>query len=140
MRKREGFTLIELLVVMAIMAILLGIVRPSLTASASKSREFECQSHLKQIGLAVQAYVQDWASFPARLADVDALLQDRSLLRCPGTSASYYYHAPGKNASRDDVIAACIDPTRPLSRWPHRQHSSYLALTAGGAVNIVRKR
>ena len=140
MYKQKGFTIIELLVVLAIIAILLAIIRPSLTTSASKTREFECKSHLQQLGMAVNAYVQDWDRFPRGLSEIDAVLQDRTLLRCTGTSAPYYYHTPARDADRNEVIAACVDPKMEPMRWPHWFESRYLTLTAGGSVQVVRKR
>ena len=90
MMNRTGFTLIELLVVIAIIGILIGIVQPILTVSASRTYEYQCESHLRQIGLAMNAYAQDNGAFPGRLVGVDTMLQDRSLLGCPKTSREYY--------------------------------------------------
>jgi len=59
MRKR-GFTLIELLVVIAIIAILAAILFPVFARAREKARQASCLSNLKQLGLAMLMYVQDY--------------------------------------------------------------------------------
>ena len=56
----KGFTLIELLIVIAIVAVLLAIIMPSLRMARSATRRVVCQSNLKQIALAWNAYLDDW--------------------------------------------------------------------------------
>jgi prepilin-type N-terminal cleavage/methylation domain-containing protein/prepilin-type processing-associated H-X9-DG protein len=57
---RPGFTLIELLVVIAIIAILAAILFPVFARARENARKANCQSNLKQIGLAFQQYRQDY--------------------------------------------------------------------------------
>jgi prepilin-type N-terminal cleavage/methylation domain-containing protein/prepilin-type processing-associated H-X9-DG protein len=59
-RIRSGFTLIELLVVIAIIAILAAILFPVFAQAREKARQAGCFSNLKQIGLALQMYQQDY--------------------------------------------------------------------------------
>jgi prepilin-type N-terminal cleavage/methylation domain-containing protein/prepilin-type processing-associated H-X9-DG protein len=59
MRKR-GFTLIELLVVIAIIAILAAILFPVFARARENARRASCQSNLKQIGLGLLQYTQDY--------------------------------------------------------------------------------
>jgi prepilin-type N-terminal cleavage/methylation domain-containing protein/prepilin-type processing-associated H-X9-DG protein len=62
-----GFTLVELLVVIACVAILAGLLLPSLQASQGKARRIHCTSNLRQLGLALRVYVDDNGSFPVAM-------------------------------------------------------------------------
>jgi prepilin-type N-terminal cleavage/methylation domain-containing protein/prepilin-type processing-associated H-X9-DG protein len=55
-----GFTLIELLTVIAILAVLAGILLPVLWRSREAGRATVCLSNIRQVGLAIQLYTQDW--------------------------------------------------------------------------------
>lgn len=58
--KKNAFTLIELLVVVAIIAILAAILFPVFARARENARRSSCQSNLKQIGLGIFQYTQDY--------------------------------------------------------------------------------
>ena len=101
----KGFTLIELLVVIAIIAILAAILFPVFAQAREKARQTSCLSNMKQIGTALQLYVDDFdETFPCYystnwwiyvssanvgfnwyscLIEMESYFKNRSLLKCP---------------------------------------------------------
>jgi prepilin-type N-terminal cleavage/methylation domain-containing protein/prepilin-type processing-associated H-X9-DG protein len=91
MNQRRGFTLIELLVVIAIIAILAAILFPVFAQAREKARQTSCTSNLKQLGLGISMYAQDYDEmFPRGNQDVD-------LANCNAASGGCWY--PSGNSS-----------------------------------------
>lgn len=81
-KNKKGFTLIELLVVIAIIGILASILFPVFARAREQARKAACQSNLKQIGLAIAQYTQDYdETYPI----------GRFAITPPSTSFTYWY-------------------------------------------------
>jgi len=90
---RRGLTLVELLVVIAIVAVVAGIVYTSTGPVRENARRAVCMSNLRQIGLAIKLYREDYASvelgswyemgLPPSPTRLKPYLRDERVFRCP---------------------------------------------------------
>jgi prepilin-type N-terminal cleavage/methylation domain-containing protein/prepilin-type processing-associated H-X9-DG protein len=67
--RRRGFTLVEMLVVIAIIGILAGLVLSAAAAARGAAAAAQCQSNLKQLGLAILQYRDTYGSYPQYRAE-----------------------------------------------------------------------
>ena len=96
----RGFTLIELLVVIAIIAILASILFPVFARARENARRSSCQSNLKQLGLGVAQYKQDYderfpigyyavgspATYTTWGTTVQPYVKSTQIFRCPSST------------------------------------------------------
>ncbi len=62
-RRRSAFSLVEILVVLGIIVLLAAILFPAFNAARSSARTVTCQNNLRQIGMAMQGYQNDYNRF-----------------------------------------------------------------------------
>ena len=120
----SGFTLIELLVVIAIIAILAAILFPVFARARENARRSSCQSNLKQIGLGVIQYTQDYDELGPRTSSfVDGLsiawsqniqpyMKSTQVFQCPSNSFNDRVSTPaqaGLSEIRVSYAAAMTD-------------------------------
>ncbi len=133
---RRGFTLIELLVVVAIIAMLLAVLMPSLSRAKEQAKAVKCLAHLRELGHGMLVYYDEWGNYPAHqwrlpdnsrirwfnaMADALAGLEVQS---CPATewevgrNNSYGYNYKYVGSVRDNARA--VNPWRPYECFPVR--------------------
>ena len=112
-----GFTLIELLVVIAIIAILAAILFPVFARARENARRSSCQSNLKQIGLGIAQYTQDYdESMPFSDFQVGSTACDGGYEDCRWTNAIFPY-------VKSEQLFDC--PSRPESIYRYQNDIQY---------------
>ena len=106
---KVAFTLIELLVVIAIIAMLSAILFPAFSRAREAARKAACMSNLKQIGLGILQYTQDYDQafplidgngLPTILSVINPYIKSSQLWVCPSqpqTSPTTVYPTYGVN-------------------------------------------
>jgi len=73
--RRAGFTLVELLVVMAIIALLVGILVPTVNKAREAAKKTRCRANLHSIGQAIRGYMEEFHGYYPPMATKPSLEQ-----------------------------------------------------------------
>ena len=123
-RKRLGFTLIELLVVVAIIALLVTILMPSLARAKDLMRATACLSNMHHTGLAVQMYIsENGESYPPSSCDLHENPADTWWINAlqPFSGTRLLYRCPSDEA---ETFLDWTDPP-PQEEWGEYRWASY---------------
>lgn len=125
----QGFTLIELLVVVAIIILLAAILFPVFARARENARRAGCLSNLKQLGLGIMMYSQDYdETYPYTyrgdhrwVNDILPYVKNKQVFRCPsgetlagwdGPNTLHYYTRYGMNNDFGTSSNTAPDPVK----------------------------
>jgi len=115
----------EILIVVTIIAILAALLFPIYSRSRELARRSACQSNMKQIGLAIKQYQQDYnQKFPPRYSGTSAAVPDKNplnwrVLLYPYAKSTQVFRCPSnpekETSATDMTIAPAGTPDMPVS-------------------------
>jgi len=125
MTMRRGFTLVELLVVIAIIGLLIGMLLPALNSVRESARLAQCQSQLKQVGLAVQVYHEARNAYPSGRDRMDQYGVSWAFRLLPYLEQQHLYLAFDSSERVDsDANATAMRTSVAIFNCPARTESS----------------
>lgn len=96
LKMAAAFTLVELLVLVGIIALLAGVLLPAVQSAREAARKIRCSSNAKQLGLALNAYISTWDSFPPAAV----------------SSKSPFFGGRGRNYSSQALLLPFLDDNK----------------------------
>lgn len=91
-RGKKGFTLVELLVVIGIIALLIGILLPSLQKARESANTLKCAANLKSIGQGIAMYVSTFKGSLPNSYVYDGMSYDAAGMQQPAAATNGYLH------------------------------------------------
>lgn len=148
-RRNDGFTLIELLVVISIIALLIAILLPTLSAARDSARASQCLSNQKQMGIVHAAYQndnQEWFVYSYRPSGLAApnqttwwgnffmqggYLTGADIFDCPS------FEGEADFSTTDDLGTTPLQPLGNIFTWPEYGYNgsflNHVNVNAGGS-------
>jgi len=128
-KKRKGFTLIELLVVVAIIALLISILLPSLSRARELTRRAVCGANLRGMGQGMHIYSNDnQGSFPQQYYDSGNITAPAN---GPATSEVDYVAWMGSRSELKISQATAGGPNTVSSRGSHPCRGLFMLVIGG---------
>ena len=128
MKGARAFTLIELLVVIAVIAVLMGVLLPSLSMARMQAKRVASTSNVRQIGMAMELYTEDNRGFFPEIS--------HGLNKNEARERSWVFTLSKYLGDVNEVRVCPADPQR-RERLEHGASSyvmnEYIALDAKGA-------
>ncbi|MGL4465391.1 MAG: DUF1559 domain-containing protein, partial [Planctomycetia bacterium] len=103
MNRRRGFTLVEVLVVVGLIGLLLALLLPALQQAREAANRAACAANLKQIGVAINAYVEVHGLYPTSCMASGNLPDGRAYGRDSATTHSLILPHLGTEAVYDNI-------------------------------------
>ncbi|MEM7577462.1 MAG: prepilin-type N-terminal cleavage/methylation domain-containing protein [Planctomycetota bacterium] len=103
-RPRQAFTLIELLLVMSIIALVVGILLPALSAARAAAIDTQCKANLRQVTVAQFAYQHDHAVFARLWSASDG---DGEAINNPVSPLADYLNVPREELPLPGSVMQC---------------------------------
>lgn len=151
LRRHEGFSLVELLVVVAILAILVALLLPSLTRARERSKRVGCANNLRQWHSGAMLYGNDYTGILPGIVmwDLHEMLhggypEGVYVNWARSMTTEMFKYIPSKLMfcpSRKMNVTSAYPLPNPIGYWGQISYWMYMGLTAdsepGGVVNYT---